>query len=176
MKKLFTFSLLIIASLGMGASAQEAKPTASMEVFGAWSVTMNTQKGKGGVEQRQAQIMQETKREQDGRRICTLYFAKSRQSGKIDAVVIGPFGVDIASGVQLIADDKEIATPKFKTSLPKGIVSEFSLTLEQFRQLLNAKVAALQFHTSDTQTAFKTPVVLEGLGESWSRVIAYHAE
>ncbi len=164
--------LVFFASPLIDAQDAAAQPSQASEVFGAWSVTTMRNKAEDGTVTVKSQLLQETKRQEDGRRICSIYLAKSPNADAVEVVIIGPFGVDIASGAQLMADDKRIIKALYKTSLPGGIVSEFQLSFDLFADLLKAEKAAIQFVTSDNQTPFQTPIVLEGLEEAWARHLA----
>lgn len=153
------FSLSAIAApLPGGASTLQ-------ETFEDWTVSCQSQK-----EVTACAIRQEQSSTQTGQRVLT---AELRSvAGKVDGVILMPFGLDLAKGATLKIDEAAGPTLAFSTCLPQGCLAPVSFDAKQIAALksaqnLNVTTTALN---PSQPVAFK--ISLKGFGAALDRIVA----
>ncbi|WP_343313624.1 invasion associated locus B family protein [Brucella sp. BE17] len=154
---LFSFST-IAAPLPGGASTLQ-------ETFEDWTVSCQSQK-----EVTTCAIRQEQSSTQTGQRVLT---AELRNvAGKVDGVILMPFGLDLAKGANLTIDEAAGPALTFSTCLPQGCLAPVSFDTKQVAALkgaqnLNVTTTALN---PSQPVAFK--ISLKGFGAALDRIVA----
>ncbi|PWL19189.1 invasion protein [Falsochrobactrum shanghaiense] len=136
------------------------------ETYQDWTVTCQTQNDNAVCAMRQDQSSAQT-----GQRVLTAEF-RNVDGGKIDGVLLMPFGLDLAKGAATKIDEADGPQLAFSTCLPQGCLTPVSLDAKQVAALktgsnLNVTTTAL---SPSQPVAFK--VSLKGFGAAFDRIVA----
>ncbi|MBV2142460.1 invasion associated locus B family protein [Falsochrobactrum sp. TDYN1] len=136
------------------------------ETYQDWTVTCQTQNASSVCAMRQDQNSTQT-----GQRVLTVEF-RNVDGGKIDGVLLMPFGLDLAKGASLKIDDATGPDLAFSTCLPQGCLTPVTFDAKQVTALkagtdLNVTTTAL---SPSQPVAFK--VSLKGFGAAFDRIVA----
>lgn len=155
----FIFSVPVLAApLPGGASTLQ-------ETYQDWTVSCQSQK-----EATICAIRQEQSSSQTGQRVLT---AELRNvGGKVDGVLLMPFGLDLAKGASLKIDEAAGPNLAFSTCLPQGCLAPVSFDAKQVAALkagtnINITTTAL---SPSQPVAFK--ISLKGFGAALDRISA----
>jgi invasion protein IalB len=135
------------------------------ETYQDWTVSCQTQKEATICAIRQEQAVAQT-----GQRVLT---AELRNvAGKVDGVLLMPFGLDLAKGASLKIDEAAGPNLAFSTCLPQGCLAPVSFDAKQVAALkagtnINNHTTAL---SPSQPVAFK--ISLKGFGAALDRISA----
>lgn len=156
-----TFSTLsaFAAPLPGGASTLQ-------ETYEDWTVSCQSQK-----ETSVCAIRQDQNSSQTGQRVLTAEL-RNIAGGKVEGVLLMPFGLDLAKGATLKIDEAAGPNLVFSTCLPQGCLAPISFDAKQAAALkagsnLNVTATAL---SPSQPVAFK--VSLKGFGAALDRIVA----
>ncbi|MCH4539986.1 MULTISPECIES: invasion associated locus B family protein [Brucella/Ochrobactrum group] len=159
----FTFAAIsgapaLAAPLPGGASTLQ-------ETYQDWTVSCQNQKETSICVMRQDQSSTQT-----GQRVLTAELHNT--AGKVEGVLLMPFGLDLAKGASLKIDDVAGPNLAFSTCLPQGCLAPVSFEAKQVAALkagtnINVTTTAL---SPSQPVAFK--VSLKGFGAALDRITA----
>ncbi|MBC8718060.1 invasion associated locus B family protein [Ochrobactrum sp. Marseille-Q0166] len=136
------------------------------ETYEDWTVSCQSTK-----EATVCAIRQDQSSAQTGQRVLTAEL-RNIAGGKVEGVILMPFGLDLAKGATLKTDETAGPTLTFSTCLPQGCLTPVSFDAKQVAALkaganLNVNATAL---SPSQPVAFK--VSLKGFGAALDRIIA----
>lgn len=134
------------------------------ETYQDWAISCQAQKETTNCVMNQTQNSSKT-----GQRVLTVQL-RNVAGGKVDGVVLMPFGLDLAKGVSLKIDEAEAPALTFSTCLPQGCLALLSLDAKDIARLkaagnLNISATALE---PNQPVSFK--VSLKGFGTALDRI------
>ncbi|MEL4073175.1 invasion associated locus B family protein [Ochrobactrum sp. GPK 3] len=149
----------LAASLPGGASTLQ-------ETYQDWTVSCQTQKDVPI-----CAIRQEQSNPQNGQRVLTAEL-RNGASGKVEGVILLPFGLDLAKGVSVKIDDTVGPNLTFSSCFPQGCLAPVSFDAKQIAAIkagtnLNVTTTAL---SPSQPVAFK--ISLKGFGSALDRITA----
>lgn len=155
-----------IAAMTMVAHAAPLPGGASTlsETYQDWAISCQAQKETPNCVMNQTQNSSKT-----GQRVLTVEL-RNVAGGKVDGVVLMPFGLDLAKGVSLKIDEAEAPGLTFSTCLPQGCLAPLSLAAKDIARLKaagNLNITATAFEPNQP-VAFK--VSLKGFGTALDRI------
>ncbi|AIN83662.1 hypothetical protein IY71_01790 [Brucella suis] len=114
----FTFTAL--SSLSAFAASLPGGASTLQETYQDWTVSCQSQKDTTACVMRQEQSSAQT-----GQRVLTAEL-RNVAGGKVDGVLLMPFGLDLAKGASLKIDDTAGPNLTFSTCLPQGCLAPVS--------------------------------------------------
>ncbi|EEQ95037.1 invasion associated locus B family protein [Brucella intermedia LMG 3301] len=159
------FTLATISGASSFAAPLPGGASNLQETYEDWTVSCQNQKDTSICVMRQEQSSTQT-----GQRVLT---AELRNvAGKVEGVLLMPFGLDLAKGAALKIDDAAAPNLAFSTCLPQGCLAPVSFDAKQVAALkagtnINVTTTAL---SPSQPVAFK--VSLKGFGAALDRIIA----
>lgn len=169
MKKHCAYGLSLVVSALTALSAQAAPlpggASTLQETFQDWTVSCQSQKDVTVC------AMQQVQGTKEGQRVLTVEL-RNVAGGKVEGVLLMPFGLELAKGAQLKIDEADGPALAFSTCLPQGCLAPVSFDAKQAAALkagttLNVAATAL---SPAQPVAFK--VSLNGFGAALDRVTA----
>lgn len=136
------------------------------ETYQDWTVSCQTQKDAST-----CAIRQEQNSSQTGQRVLTVEL-RNVAGGKVDGVILMPFGLDIGKGATIKVDEAAGPNLAFSTCLPQGCLAPVSFDPKQVAAIkagANINVTATALSPSQP-VAFK--ISLKGFGSALDRIIA----
>lgn len=170
MKKYHTLGLAAaftsLFSLSAFAAPLPGGASTLQETFEDWTVSCQSQKETTVCAMRQEQSSTQT-----GQRVLTAEL-RNVAGGKVDGVILMPFGLDLAKGASLKIDEAAGPTLAFSTCLPQGCLAPVSFDAKQIAaikagQNINVTTTALN---PSQPVAFK--ISLKGFGAALDRMLA----
>ncbi|MCL7997786.1 invasion associated locus B family protein [Brucella sp. 21LCYQ03] len=170
MKKYIQISLAIglatISALPAFAAPLPGGASTLQETYEDWTVSCQSQKDTTVCAVRQDQNSSQT-----GQRVLTAEL-RNIEGGKVEGVLLMPFGLDLAKGSKLKIDETAGPDLAFSTCLPQGCLAPISFDAKQVAALkagasLNVTATAL---SPSQPVAFK--VSLKGFGSALGRIVA----
>ncbi|AIJ71803.1 MULTISPECIES: invasion associated locus B family protein [Brucella] len=160
----FTFTAL--SSLSAFAASLPGGASTLQETYQDWTVSCQSQKDTTACVMRQEQSSAQT-----GQRVLTAEL-RNVAGGKVDGVLLMPFGLDLAKGASLKIDDTAGPNLTFSTCLPQGCLAPVSFDAKQVAALksgtnINVTTTAL---SPSQPVAFK--ISLKGFGAALDRIQA----
>ncbi|KAB2701208.1 invasion associated locus B family protein [Brucella haematophila] len=134
------------------------------ETYQDWTVSCQTQKDASA-----CAIRQEQNSSQTGQRVLTVEL-RNVAGGKVDGVILMPFGLDLAKGATIKVDDAAGPNLAFSTCLPQGCLAPISFDAKQVAAIkagANINVTATALSPSQP-VAFK--ISLKGFGSALDRI------
>ncbi|OYR20174.1 invasion associated locus B family protein [Brucella thiophenivorans] len=155
-----------ISSLSAFAAPLPGGASTLQETYDDWTVSCQSQK-----EATICAIRQDQNSSQTGQRVLTAEL-RNIAGGKIEGVLLMPFGLDLAKGAALKIDEATGPNLAFSTCLPQGCLAPVSFDAKQSAALkagsnLNVTTTAL---SPSQPVAFK--VSLKGFGAALDRIVA----
>lgn len=162
---------LAVSALAMSAFSAFAAPlpggaSTLQETYQDWTVSCQTAKDTAI-----CAIRQDQSNSQTGQRVLTAEL-RNVNGGKVEGVLLMPFGLDLAKGATLKVDETAGPNLVFSTCLPQGCIAPISLDAKQVTALkagANLNVTATALSPSQP-VAFK--VSLKGFGAALDRIVA----
>jgi invasion protein IalB len=162
------FSLMSPVSAQQQVAAVPDGPSSLREVYQDWSVTCSVREKARVCSLAQDQV------QQNGQRLLAVEIA-ARPDGSTTATLLLPFGILLDPGVTLQIDDQPPLSPqRFRTCLPTGCVSVFTVDRPTLEKLRGGSVLKLNV-TTDAETPLSFPVSLRGLTAALDRMVALSA-
>lgn len=154
---------LVMAGWSGSPRAQASRPSALSETYGNWTVRCAVEPAEGDASSRRCAMEQRFVWRDRGsgeqRPLLTVTLTPSSPVvGGMEAVVRTPFGLLLANGLRLRADDGPSATFPFHTCLPGGCVARGSLA----REMIDDFLAGAMLHVEADPAAGGDPFRLEG--------------
>lgn len=161
----FALTLAALSSVPAFAAPLPGGANTLQEIYQDWTVSCQLQK-----ETTVCAIRQDQNSSQTGQRVLT---AELRNvAGKVDGVLLLPFGLDLAKGATLKIDETAGPNLTYSTCLPQGCLAPISFDANQVAALkaaTNLNVTATALSPSQA-VAFK--VSLKGFGAALDRIVA----
>jgi len=163
-------SVLVIAALvwcAAPASAQQASPlpggaSSLQETYQDWQVACSVQ----GQSKRCALSQQQS--QQNGQRILAVEFAPTAE--KLTGTLVLPFGLLLASGVEVQVDDNAAGTPMtFRTCLPNGCVVPLTFDAASIKRLRAGTALKLKAVRADNEQPLTFSISLKGFATALDR-------
>ncbi|MFQ0813795.1 invasion protein [Brucella anthropi] len=160
------FTLAAISGAPVLAAPLPGGASTLQETYQDWTVSCQNQKDTSVCVMRQDQSSTQT-----GQRVLTAEL-RNISGGKVEGVLLMPFGLDLAKGAALKIDDAAGPTLAFSTCLPQGCLAPVSFDAKQVAALkagtnINVTTTAL---SPSQPVAFK--VSLKGFGAALDRITA----
>ncbi|ABS13896.1 MULTISPECIES: invasion associated locus B family protein [Brucella/Ochrobactrum group] len=136
------------------------------ETYQDWSISCQAQKESTNCIMNQMQNSSQT-----GQRVLTVEL-RNVAGGKVEGVLLMPFGLNLAKGATLKIDEGEAPALTFSTCLPQGCLAPLSFDAKQVGKLktaANLNITATALEPSQP-VAFK--VSLKGFGSALDRIAA----
>jgi invasion protein IalB len=171
-----TAAIVALASALPGAAlAQGGGPDLLQETYRDWQVRCETVQGAdSAAPARVCELAQEVTQAESGQRIVTIALqAMGDETAGLS--VLGPFGLDLATGITLLTGETEAARLPFRTCLPVGCVATAPLDALALDQLAAAEALELRMAADGGQPVSIT-LSLAGFGAGWTRLQALGAE
>ncbi len=160
-----TAAFTLMSSLSAFAAPLPGGASTLQETFEDWTVSCQSQQETTVCAMRQEQSSTQT-----GQRVLTAEL-RNTEGGKVDGVILMPFGLDLAKGANLKIDEAAGPTLAFSTCLPQGCLAPVSFDAKQVAavkggQNLNVTTTALN---QSQPVAFK--ISLKGFGAALDRIL-----
>ncbi|WP_273793929.1 invasion associated locus B family protein [Brucella anthropi] len=157
-----------LLALTTGASAGSLPGGASTltETYQDWTIACQAQKETTNCVMNQMQNSSQT-----GQRVLTVEL-HNMAGGKVEGVLLMPFGLDLAKGANLKIDEAEAPALRYSTCLPQGCLAPLSFEAKEVAKLkagTNLNITATALEPSQP-VAFK--VSLKGFGSALERIAA----
>ncbi|WP_079212641.1 invasion associated locus B family protein [Brucella pituitosa] len=162
----FAIGFATICSLPATAAPLPGGASTLQETYQDWTVSCQSEKDDTICAIRQDQNSTQTRQ-----RVLTAEL-RSGSGGKVEGVLLMPFGLDLAKGAALKIDEAEGPHLTFSTCLPQGCLAPVSFDAKQVTALktgTNLNVSATALSPSQA-VAFK--ISLKGYGAALDRIIA----
>lgn len=158
-------ALTTISGLSAFAAPLPGGASTLQETYEDWTVSCQSQKDKTLCAVRQDQNSSQT-----GQRVLTAEL-RNLDGGKVEGVLLMPFGLDLAKGAALKIDEAAGPNLTFSTCLPQGCLAPVNFDAKQVAALkaganLNVTTTAL---SPSQPVAFK--VSLKGFGSALDRIV-----
>lgn len=161
-----TIGFAVISSLPAIAAPLPGGASTLQETYEDWTVSCQSAKDNTVCAVRQDQSSTQT-----GQRVLTVEL-RNMNGGKVEGVILMPFGLDLAKGSTLKIDEVDGPHLTFSTCLPQGCLAPVSFDAKQVASLkagTNLNVSATALSPSQA-VAFK--ISLKGYGAALDRIIA----
>jgi invasion protein IalB len=150
------------------AQAPETLPggaSSVQETHGAWTVSCRLVEGR-----KVCGVSQVRTNQQTGQRSFAIELQPPRD-GKIEGVLIMPFGLALGQGVKLTLDDKALGqTTPFSTCFPNGCLAPVSLPTSATDAMKKAKTMAVTAMPFDRIEPVVFAITLDGFAQALGRV------
>jgi invasion protein IalB len=157
------------------AQTQPGAPDLLQEAYRDWLVRCETIQGADGAEPaRICELAQEVTQAENGQRVLNIAL-QAVGDGTAGLTVLGPFGLDLATGITLVTGEAEAARLPFRTCLPVGCLATAPLDALTVEQLAAAEVLELRV-AADGGQPVSVILSLAGFGAGWARLQALAAE
>lgn len=161
----FSFIFAAIFSVPALAAPLPGGASTLQETYQDWTVSCQSQKDATACTIRQQQSSPQT-----GQRVLTAELRNA--GGKVEGVLLMPFGLDLAKGASLKIDEAAGPNLTFSTCLPQGCLAPIAFDAKQVSALkagtnINVTTTAL---SPSQPVAFK--ISLKGFGAALDRIAA----
>lgn len=150
------------------ARAAESLPggaSAIQETYGAWTVSCRLAEGRKACTFSQVRGNQQT-----GQRSFAIEL-RSPADGKIEGVLVLPFGLALSAGVKLALDDKPLGrTVPFSTCVPDGCLAPVSFPSIATDAIKKAKVLTIAATPASGAEAVTFSLALDGFTAALARI------
>ncbi len=176
------FILCVVVGLGIvddataqtTASVAEVKPSSLNEVYSDWKVSCQKSNANAEDSPSHCQMIQELRDKKSGQLIMA--FALPGKTGKngVNALIIAPFGLNLAEGVVVSVGESEAAAKTanqsppvkvkapFHTCLPSGCLARFSLNKKMKNALKRGIEAQIKMVSADQNKPVHMNISLKG--------------
>ncbi|MFC4626057.1 invasion associated locus B family protein [Daeguia caeni] len=169
MKKqsVYGLSFIVSALTVFGAQAAPLPGGASslQETFQDWTVSCQSQKDATVC------ALQQVQGTKEGQRVLTVEL-RNVAGGKVEGVLLMPFGLDLAKGAQLKIDDASGPSLAFSTCLPQGCLAPVSFDAKQTAALKAGTTLNVAATALNPAQPVNFKVSLNGFGAALDRVTA----
>lgn len=162
----FAATLAALSASAVPAAPLPGGASTLQETYQDWTVSCQTQNETTACVIRQDQSSAQTRQ-----RVLTAEL-RNGGDGKVDGVILLPFGLDLAKGAALKIDEADGPKLAYSTCLPQGCLAPVHLDARQTAALkkgetLNLSATAL---SPSQPVAFK--ISLKGFGAAFDRIVA----
>ncbi len=160
-----SLAFVLLAAPAFAQDAYSTTPSQTSEVYGDWTVACGVSDG-----QRQCAMTQTLVETGTSQHVMTIELARG-ETGQLEGMLVGPFGMDFSAGVTLSVDSEAIgpALP-FLTCLPTGCLIPLSLSDAQRQRLAAGTALTITGHSADGITAIPISLSLTGFTAAAQRV------
>jgi invasion protein IalB len=160
---------LAAAPSALAQTASETLPggaSSVQETHGAWTVSCRIVEGR-----KVCGVSQVRTNQQTGQRSFAIELQPPRE-GKIEGVLILPFGLALGQGVKLTLDDKALGqTTPFSTCFPSGCLAPVSFPTAATDAMKKAKTMAVTAMPFDRIEPAVFAITLDGFAQALGRVV-----
>lgn len=161
--------ILVCTIIGMNSTFAAPLPggaSSLSENYEDWTIGCNSEKDKTVCVMNQTQSSSQT-----GQRLLTVELSDGDE-GKLDGVLILPFGLDLSKGTALkLPAQKDLVIP-FSTCLPQGCLVPLTLTNRQVAELGSSQDVTVNAVTINTEQLVSFKVSLKGFKKAVNRIRA----
>ena len=174
-----TKRVCMLVAAGLSAAILAVRPatatddrSAVTETFGDWTVSCRRQPARSETSGGNAtcQMTQELHQSGTGQRALLFALpAKFARDGS-NAVIVTPFGIDLAAGITVEVDGVALTRAAFRTCLPVGCVVRPQLDAAMFDRLQNGQVATVVMTALEGSSPVRIDVSLAGFTAASKRL------
>nr|WP_316650571.1 invasion associated locus B family protein [uncultured Gellertiella sp.] len=167
-------ALLLVSASALAAAgssaAQAPKPDSLIEIYGAWQISCATRDGKT-----RCVMVENLSDEKSNQRLLSLELHPVAHGG-LDGVAIMPFGLDLASGLGFMRDQKQLlARRPFKACLSQGCVADIALSADEIDSIGDTCACGLKAVTFKEGKEIAFPLKMQGFEAAVRRLRALAA-
>jgi len=153
------------------------QPGSMVETYDDWTVQCQTatpkdvkdvKDEKQEAATRTCQVSQELKQSSTGNRVLLLVIT-SVKNDVADVTIVGPFGLLLSEGIVFFVDEKELSSAEFKTCMPIGCVSTFSLNKAELNSVRQGETMGVHTVAANGQKLL-TNMSLKGIKAAVARL------
>jgi len=163
------FSIAIVGlalSFSSPVVAQDTEPSSLSETYDSWTVQCQAVN-----EKRLCQMQQELRQANTNQRVLFTAITRSGDSDDMKGTFVAPFGLALADGFTLEAEEGQVLTAPFKTCLPAGCLVEADLSPKVVARLAGYDKVVAVMAAADTGQAVRTDIDLKGFTAAYNRLI-----
>ena len=164
---------------------QSNQPSSLREVYSDWTVSCRQEGAQSGWDQASCQMSQELRDRKSGQLVLAMALPAKPSPDSTDAVIIAPFGLDLAKGIQFSVSSNpgktggeqvestgpQISAP-FHTCLPSGCLAKLHMDELMFKALRKGNEARVKMTSVDHGKHVQLTISLKGFTAAERRLKA----